>query len=213
MADPWKEDFVALDERARKDLHPMAATRALRHQEAKPMRFSFKQRPLFSALVVLAVLLAAPLAYAVVNRVLLRVDPDKSAPEIESDLKSQLEQAGMPNADVHVDKSGDGDRTQLKVKIRAQGSDELESDISIDPGGHPGTELERHAVAVRIAAQLSAAQQQQVTEVVSSEAFSSLLETGQPDLAAIKKVLADHGIDATVEDDGGATRVTITAVH
>src|SRR5258708_4810574 len=100
----------------------MAATRALRYQETKSMRFSFKQRRMFAVLVVLAVLLVTPLAYAVVNRVFLHIDPDKTAPEIQQDLKDQLDKAGVKGAEVEVQKPDDG-RIEVKIKAEAQGSD------------------------------------------------------------------------------------------
>ena len=211
MADPWSDDFAALDERARQDLRPMAATRALRHQETKSMRFSFKQRPMFAALVVLAVLLVAPLAYAVVNRVFLHIDPDKSAPEIEKDLKDQLDHAGVPGAEVKVEKPGDG---ELKVQIKAEA---MGSDLEIVPPEVEGAQTDQRSVRVGVGFVPSEDQAAKLHTAMSSAEVKGVLDgdlDGDQLAAALKQKLADQGIDADVSVTGAANvMLTIKAIH
>src|SRR5262249_21782596 len=130
VADPWSSDLSALGDHTRRDLRSLDATRAAlaASQEKTKMRF-FKAHPALSALLALAVLaVAAPLAYAVVREVWVRIDPDKPAPEIERDIQSQLEAAGVP-ATVHADKTDDG---KLRLAIKATSHDpNSEADIHV----------------------------------------------------------------------------------
>ena len=80
MAEPWNNDFVALDERSRTQLPSLAATRArvLSAQENHQMRL-FKNRPFLVTLIVLALAGVASGTVYAVDRVFLSVDPGKSA--------------------------------------------------------------------------------------------------------------------------------------
>lgn len=175
------------------------------------MRFSFKQRPMFAALVVLAVLLVAPLAYAVVNRVFLHIDPDKSAPEIEKDLKDQLDHAGVPGAEVKVEKPGDG---ELKVQIKAES---MGSDVEIVPPEVEGAETDRRTVRVGMSFMPSDEQAAKLHTAMSSPDVKGAIDgdlTGDQLAAALKQKLADKGIDADVTVTGTANiLVTVKAIH
>lgn len=161
---------------------------------------------MFAVLVVLAVLLAAPLAYAVVNRVFLRIDPDKTAPEIEKDVKDQLESAGVTGADVHAEKSDDG---KLKVQIKAEN---VGSDVEIVPP--PNADADQRSVRVAVTMKLTPEQQQKLAAAMKSDDVVALLEgdlEGDDLGAALTDALAKHGIVADVEVDGKATSIKITA--
>ena len=99
MADPWTDDLAALGDRSRRQLRSIAATRASvlpKLSKESKMRM-FKHHPVLATLVTLVILaVAAPLAYAVVDRVFISVDPDKSAGEIER--RSALSRAVVAGA-------------------------------------------------------------------------------------------------------------------
>ena len=175
------------------------------------MRFSFKQRPMFAALIVLVVLLAAPLAYAVVNRVFLHIDPDKSAPEIEKDLQRQLDKAGVQGADVEVGRQGDG---RLTVKITGKS---VGSDVEIVAPEIEGAESEQRTIRVAVGFPPTPAQQEKLTATMSLTDVRRCVDgelTGDELAATLKHKLADSGIDADVTVTGGAhISVTVKAIH
>jgi len=114
VAEPWSNDFAALDEHTRDQLRSLEATRAVlsTHTQETKMRF-FKTHPALAALVALAVLtLVGGAAYAVVREVFVTIDPDKSGRRDRERRPHQLEAAGVP-ATVHAEKSDDG-----KLKVR-----------------------------------------------------------------------------------------------
>lgn len=131
MAEPWTEDFEALTAHTREQAPALAATRArfLSTPEKSSMRF-LKNRPLLAALLVLALVGAASGAVYAVGRVFLHVDPDMSAPEIEADVKDQLESAGVPTLGVHANKT-DG---EVRIEIETT-QDNLGSALDVDVGG------------------------------------------------------------------------------
>jgi len=202
VADLWTDDLAALGDRTRIGLPSIETTRAailsnVSTQESN-MRL-FKQRPAFTVLVVLAVLvLFAPVAYAIVDRVLLSVDIEKSAPEIEQDLKHQLQAAGV-TAEVEAEKSDD------KVEIRIDSDDpDLGSKLDVIVPNLPDNARVEHEhrqlqTRIELACELDEAQQQRITDVVSDRAFIDLLTdrpADQPaaELAAeVRKLLEEAG--------------------
>jgi hypothetical protein len=131
VAEPWTEDFEALAAHTRAQAPALAATRArfLSTPEKSSMRF-LKNRPLLAILVVLALVGAASGAVYAVGRVFLHVDPEMSAPEIEADVKDQLESAGVPTLGVHANKT-DG---EVRIEIETT-QDNLGSALDVDVGG------------------------------------------------------------------------------
>ena len=162
----------------------------------------FFKRPMFAALIVLGVLFSGA-AYAVVTRVFLHVDPDKSAPEIEQDVKQQLDNAGMTGTEVHAEKS-DG---KLKLEIKAENTGSSDVEIVPPEGG------EQRSVRVAVKFDATPAQMEQVATAMQSPDVHAAVESDTPDAAAIKNALASHGLDADVTVDGGAVSVTITGTH
>ena len=213
MADPWTNDFAALDERSRKQLRSLAAVRAhvLSQPENSRMRF-FKNRPLLAALVVVGLVGAASGAVYAVDRVFLSVDPDETAPEIEQDVQHQLDQAGIVGT-VHAEKS-DG---RLTVAIQST-DDHLGSDlpVMVMRGSNAGAP-QQNGVRVQLHTDLSIAQQQQLTEALGEQAFVEQLMrddmAGHPDGAdAYKTQLASHGFhDVTVEAADHAITISVNA--
>lgn len=222
MADPWTEDFTALAAQSRRELVPITTTRALLSaQETSKMRF-FTNRPILAILLVLALVgVASGAAYAV-DRVFLSVDPDMTAPEIEKDVQSQLDQSGVKGATVHADKS-DG-----KVEIEIQTTDEqLGSNLDIDVAGHgvhvgpDGVIVEKSQdlVQVKLETKLTDAERMQLAKAISSKTCLDIITklfvdvtTGGDTavgIAALAHELASHGFKDVVIDVQ-ATGVTVT---
>ena len=131
MADPWTDDFEALAVHTREQAPSLAATRArfLSTPEKSSMRF-LKNRPLLAVVLVLALVGVASGAVYAVDRVFLHVDPEMSAPEIETDVKDQLQTAGVPTLGVHAEKT-DG---EVRIEIETT-QDNLGSALDVDVGG------------------------------------------------------------------------------
>ena len=211
MAEPWSSDFAALAERSRHGLRSLGSF-APQPKETK-MRF-FKSHPALAALVMLLALgLVGGAAYAVVREVWVSIDPDKSAPDIEKDITTQLQQQGVP-ANVHVEKGADGQ--MLKLKIMANGSDvgsNLEN-LHINVGGHDAIMVHggaQHGFRVMVKCHLDDAQQQQLQDAIaSSELVDQIEGSGEDVTAALLKVLADHGFhDVEVQVDGDAETIVV----
>jgi len=163
VAEPWTDDFVALDERSRIQPRSLAATRAhfLSTSETTKMQF-FKNRPLLALMIVLALAgVASGAAYAV-HEVFLSVDPDKSAQEIETDVQDQLQAAGV-NASVHADKSDD------RVAIRIATADEdLKTYIST-PEGNTETGSAERTFMLEVDSTLTEAQRNLASKALQSK--------------------------------------------
>lgn len=203
MAEPWTDDFAALEARSRHGLRSLDATRAslsTRPQETK-MRF-FKSHPALSALLALAILGAASgAAYAVVREVWVDVDPTKSAPEIEQDVTTQLQQQGV-NATVHADK------TDGKLLVAIKSDDKVGSDVELK---FRGVVAEGQRRAMRLEGDVDDATRETIDDLVTSPEMLAVLAADYQDpndgtlAAGIRKVLADHGItnvDIKIDDDG-----------
>jgi hypothetical protein len=137
VAEPWTDDFAALAAHTREQAPVLATTRArfLSTPEKSSMRF-FKNRPLLAVLLVLALVGAASGAVYAVDKVFLQIDPDKSAPEIESDVTQQLQNAGVATLGVHAEK------TDGEVRIEIQTTDEqLGSALDVGVAGVPGADV------------------------------------------------------------------------
>lgn len=187
MADPWSDDLAALGEHSRRGLRSLAATRASVPTETK-MRFH-KAHPALAALIALLVIgVTAPLAYAFVRHVLVTVDPDKPADQVEKDVSDQLHAAGV-EATV---KATTGDDGQLKVYI--QSSDEnLGSDVDFNIGGEVRKAGQGRGIYVECH-ECDAARQ---TLVLHAATGGDVLESIDDDAAvgpAITKALAAQGV-------------------
>jgi hypothetical protein len=198
VADPWTEDFAALGERSADQLRSLAATRAhvLSSPETTKMRM-FKNRPLLATLLVLGLVGAASGAAYAVDRIFLHVDPDKTAPEIERDVKSQLESVGV-QADVHAEKTA-----QNVVQIGIASSDPTLADkLAAEVDGSDGSPK----VRVEVHTALDDAQMSRLTQVLAATATATI---GDADPSpALRKALADAGftdVDVTTDDDGTIT--------
>ncbi len=209
MDNRLSEDLAALGERSQHQLRPLAATRAyvLSAQENSKMRF-FKNRPVLAVLLLAALVgVASGAAYAV-DRVFLQVDPDETAPQIQLDVSTQLQNAGV-NADVHADKS-DG-----KVEVRIATSDPSLPD-RLDVSALGGAEVQRDAGQLRIEAHtaLDSGQIAQLTSAGSSSDVLAALAIAEAkgDTGPLTAAFAGHGFhDVTISVAGTSVTVTITA--
>jgi hypothetical protein len=219
VAEPWSDDFAALDEHSHRGLRSIAATRAhvLSAQEPTKMRF-LKNRPALAALLVLALVgVASGAAYAVdrIFEVFIHVDTSKSPTEIEQGVKSQLEAAGVP-AKVHATKNGNGTEVEF-IMTGSDGSmissetfsglpDGKPVDLDLDLGirvlgvpAHPNW-------TVHVKAKLDDAQNRELRRAVQNQAMYDAINI--PDdpkmIEAVKRQLASHGfhnVDVTVGPD------------
>jgi hypothetical protein len=208
---PWTDDFAALGERTASQLRSIAATRAALRPE--PKMSIFKRRPLFATLVAVAVLaLAAPVAYAIGTRVLISIDPDQTAPEIEQNIQEQLDNAGVP-ATVTADKTDDG---VVAVKIATTDPDALGSGFDIQvPTGTIDVRgsATQSQIRLELGTKLDGAQLQQAQAAITSPAVIAAI-TSDPDHAAqtIIAALAAAGFPAVqVTNDAGGFTVHVTS--
>lgn len=192
MADPWTDDLAALGDHSRQGLRSLAATRASLTKEPK-MRFH-KAHPALAALIALLVIgVTAPLAYAFVRHVLVNVDPDKPADQIEKDVTDQLHAAGV-EATVKADKPADG-----PLQIRIQTSDEkLGSDLSVKIGNE--TVPAQQGRGIRIECHdCDAATTLAVSQAATVDAVINVIDDDAAIGPALTKALADKGFsDVTV---------------
>ena len=154
------------------------------------------RKPIFAVLLVLAFLgLAAPIAYAVVDRVFLSIDAKKSAPEIEHDVNQQLQSQGVP-ATVEASKTHDG---IVHVKIESP-DQELDSKLSVAAGDGQPQRAYRVQVdcpgEVGCAELHDAATNQDILNVLVNASDRSDDELA----AAIQKHLEEYNVDVTVHD-------------
>jgi hypothetical protein len=226
MNEPWASDFCALREHSRVDAPSLERTRqfvlasATTTEDPKEKTMSFlKRRPALAVAIAIALLaVLTPVAYAVVNKVFLTIDRDQSEEQIEQDVTDQLEAAGISPTDVTAEKRGDG---SLKVGIR---SDEdpraLASDLDIDVRGSSGGGAEvalegEMRIEIAVECDLSPAQMQALTDLVSSDEFTQPVRAGQTDAqvaAGMRAVLQSHGYrTAEVTVNGARATVTVSA--
>ncbi len=215
MADPWSSDLAALGEHSWRNLRTLDATRAAlaQHPQETRMRF-FKSHPALAALIALAFLAAAaPIAYAVVRDVWVSIDPDKPASEIEKDVQSQLEAAGVQGT-VRAEKS-DG---QLKVSIQHVGSnaDDIGSALHVSVAGKEAVGQVQRTVRFEMACELDEAQMQRLTDLMSGPEMVGVLakdfDSDYDRKTAIAGVLAAHGFKgAEITVDADSIDIKITA--
>lgn len=177
-----------------------------------------KHHPVLAALLAIVFLgVAAPLTYAAIERVFISIDASETAPEIEHDVQSQLQQNHI-QADVQVDKDDDG---RVKLLIRSTDPNLGSADLQVGlVNGSAGDAVDAHSLGVQIVVTcaLTTDQQAQLASVASSAAFTSLLADrpeGQSDadlIAATQVVLASAGFhDVQVAISGTNLTVTVTA--
>jgi hypothetical protein len=199
--EPWADDFSALERATLSDVPSIERTKEFVLASAKPtpdtrkerLMNAMNRRPLLAgaiALVVLAVL--SPVAYAVVNKYFLSIDPDQSESEIEADVAEQLAGAGLTPERVTAEKSGD----QLKLEIEVDPSHGALSadDLAVSVRGKHAP-LGQWRVSFADLGETSAA----VIEVMKSDAVLALVkrsgEQSQADLArSIEALLVERGI-------------------
>lgn len=214
MADAWTNDLATLGKRTRTGLSSLATTRAALHQQFTKkkrelnMRF-FKQRPVLATLITLVTLgLLAPLAYAVVDHVLISVDTSKSESDIAADVKSQLAAAGYTPHSLEIEKSQD------EIVIRGEfGSDAAafpkNAKIVINgvTAGLPSASMIR-PLKTDLKCELTGAQQEQLTTVMTSKSLLDVL------VDRVKNELDDAGLEAALTgalSDGGFRDVQVHA--
>jgi len=155
---------------------------------------SLIRKPVFAALLILMFLgLAAPIAYAVVDRVFLSIDADKSATEIEEDVNHQLQSQGVP-ATVEARKSDEG---IVHVKIQSSQPD-LGTKLQIgtaDPHTARTFRVEVDCPGEIDCAELhDAATNEEITNVLASDRSDAELA------AVIQRHLEKYNVDVTVHE-------------
>ena len=181
------------------------------------MRF-IKKHPALAALIAIVALgLFAPLAYAVVTRVVLSIDTTKSAPEIEQDMRDQLSAAGV-KADVFVEKSDDGQQKKIKVGVRSTDPNAPEIGVNVvNRGSDDGSGTSRSAdMRVEVKRDMSATEQDALQKTLASPAVRDVVEDRPSDMTddeaatAIANALdaaGFHGAHVTVT--GGSIAIAI----
>jgi hypothetical protein len=230
MNEPWASDFRALREHTRQDAPSLERTTSLvlasatnpETEKEKPMTL-LKRRPALAVGIAIALIaILTPVAYAVMNKVFLSIDRDKSEEEIEEDVRQQLEAAGISPTKVEAEKRGDG---WLKIGIRSDDDPRaLASDLDIDvrgtgsPGAPSGVEVGLEGqmrIEIAVECELSPAQLEALTDLVGSDEFVAPVRADQSDAqvaAGMRAVLEKHGYrSAQVTVDGATARVTVTA--
>jgi hypothetical protein len=218
VADPWADDFAALGEHTRHRLRSLAATRASLSTttEETKMRF-FKTHPALATLIAILALGAfAPIAYAVVHRIIISIDADKPASEIQDDVQKQLEAAGV-NADVHVDKSDEDGKRKLEVSVTSNDPNAPEIGVHVD-GKDESANSRRAELRVEVKCDLTPEQQATLRAALTAEDVGKLAAdrpagTTDAEIAAkIKAMLAAHGLhDVDVTVTGESVTITINA--
>jgi hypothetical protein len=193
VAEPWTHDLQTLGARTRIGLRSVEQVRAAVPKERPPMRL-FKH-PALAAIIILAILgITAPIAYAIVDRVWLSVDVDKSADEIQNDVNSQLEQQGISGTDVKVSKDGN----QIGIDIKA-GDPALGSNLEVVVPNLPDN-AEAQELRLEVTVPLTDAQQAKLTQVVSSSAFTGLLDDDTKTPAQVEAGIRDQLAAAGFKD-------------
>lgn len=209
--EPWVRDLAALGDSTKRDMPSLARTvdQVLASTTPNPSQkerimTKLKRKPLLVAAVcALALALAAPVAYAVVQKLFLTIDPSQSAEEMKEDLSGQLEAQGIQGATVEVEKSGDS----TIVAIDSEG-EELAgaiADIQVDVAGEESAQVERREWRLEVQGQddLSEDELAALRSAVTSPDFGQLArgpEEGESDddyVAAIEAFFAEHGFADT----------------
>ncbi len=187
MAEPWTNDLAALGTHTRTGLRSPAITRAeCIHHESKPKMRFFKQHPALATLLILAILgIATPVAYAVVDRVFLSIDPDKSESEMEEDVLDQLEAQGHDNAVVTAKK------TDHEYSVTIESEDPALGNLDVEV---PGDDGKTYRVHIDIPPTLPQAMQVAVGEAASKAVQRAHDESDAEMEKAITEDLTKAGI-------------------
>jgi hypothetical protein len=213
VAEPWSDDLDALAARSRVQLRSFDATRAslsARDKETK-MRF-FKTHPALGAVIaILCLATFTSVAYAVVQRVWLSVDTSKSGPEMEQDMRDQLDQAGV-KADVFVDKSDD----RLKIGVRSTDPNAPEIGVRVNGRDTSDADTRRVELRVEVRVELSPELQQKLQAALEDASVRALVEDRPADMtddqlaAKLRDALAALGFrDVDVAVASGSITITI----
>lgn len=180
MAEPWTDDLAALGNHSKTGLHSIAHTRAacIRREERPKMRF-FKTHPVLAVLLVLVILgVAAPVAYAIYDRVFVSIDVSQSADEIEADVKAQLQAQGK-SATVTATK------TDHSYEVAISSGDPTMGKLDLEIASPNGTKYQLH---LDIPACLPEGQHQAIGEAASKVIQEG---AGKSDAALEKEVRDD----------------------
>ena len=205
MAEPWTEDLAALGTHTRTGLRSPAITRAAcTHHESKPKMRFFKQHPALATLIILAILgVATPVAYAVVDRVFLSIDPNQSESEMEDDVIDQLKAQGHDNAVVTAKKS------DHEFSVTIQSEDPALGNLDVEVPGPNGTTINVH---LDIPATLPQDQQMAVGEAASKAVQRANHETDAEMENAVNADLAKAGVkNATVKITASLVSIVVKA--
>ena len=215
---PWAGDLAALREHTLHDLPTVAETERMvlastnanqrTPDEESTIMSLFRKRPLMTAAIIaLSLLVLVPVSYAVVSRILITIDPDRSEEEIEEDVRQQLESAGV--TDPQVDVTKEGDTTEISIHAaddHAAGALANGLDVAVrgGPAGH--TESRRFELSLEGG---SPEEIEAARAIVTGPAFLALAKDGPGErtdeeyAAAIEALFAAEGVEveATVDAD------------
>lgn len=223
MNEPWASDFRALREHSRLDAPSLERTRQLvlasatTTEDPKEKTMSFlKRRPALAIAIAIALIAAVtPVAYAVVNKVFLTIDPDQSEEEIEDNVTEQLEAAGLAPSSVTAEKNGGS--LKLGIRLHSDDPDDQGPDLDVSVGGQKADMTqEQNRVQIQVECELTPAQMDKLTDLVSSDRFLTPLRDearSDAELAAeLRAVLDEHGFaSASVTVSGDDVAVTVSA--
>ena len=209
-SEAWTADFAALRDATREELPPVEATERFAlasaldptTRERKPVMSFIRRKPLLAALIMLAALVVlVPVSYAVVDRLFLSFDPDDTPEQIADDLRSQLESAGIDDAEVEVERSG----AATRVKVRASVDEHAEVDVQ--PRHGPAGDSSSLRIGISIEGDGTGIDHEELAMVAADEGFTTLALDGSAE--ELEAWLAERGYDASVTVGEGRVDVAI----
>jgi hypothetical protein len=181
VAEPWTDDLAALGNHSKTGLRSIAHMRAeCTRRESRPKMRFFKQHPALAVLLVLVFLgVAAPVAYAIYDRVFVSIDMSQTADEIEADVKDQLAAHG---------KSGTvtATKTDHSYEVAIASEDPTMGKLDLEVAAPDG---KKHQLHFDIPACLPEAQQRAIGDAAS--AVLQQAGNGKSDAAYEKEIRDD----------------------
>lgn len=218
--EPWARDLAALGELSKRELPSFSRTvdEVLASTNTPPptlrerIMTKLKHKPLLiAAAAVLALAIMTPVAYAVVEKLFLTIDPSQPADEIEDGIAEQLEAQGIEASAVTVEK--DGNATIVSI---GSVDEHFPAELEIGVDGEHATAAEMQRIELDVADDLPADDLEALKEAVTTDEFLELTgapaEGQSPDdrAAALEAFFAERGFPgtvATVTADGISVRV------
>ena len=222
---PWADDFAMLKVETDRRLPGITQTAdTLRRQLSATDKHAqqshrifpkeksmLHRKPLITVLATIAILaILVPVSYAVVNTLFLSIDQTQSADEIADDVTVQLENAGVTDPQVDVEK----DDHSVTISIQVDDPSELPDNIEVT-GNAEHVHGHQRQVSVETDEDIELTQEQHMAlGMAVAQAMRQLPLHEDLDaediIHAIREACAEHGfedIDVAVRDDD--IRVTV----